>query len=148
MQSCLLTMDRPWHYHRSEVTGIFLASVVLKTVWLEQLRLLAKEAGRLGWSTANSSIWGNFQDLLCNLNFYNWYQYISIFYFNDNILNCYSAETFGYRINANGKSLRNKQVWTLTPSGDGESVILKSHLDRYVAVDQFGNVTCDQVSIS
>ena len=67
---------------------------------------------------------------------------------NHNILNCSSAETFGYRINANGKSLRNKQVWTLTPSGDGESVILKSHLDRYVAVDQFGNVTCDQVSIS
>ena len=67
---------------------------------------------------------------------------------NHNILNFYSAETFGYRINANGKSLRNKQVWTLTPSGDGESVILKSHLDRYVAVDQFGNVTCDQVSIS
>ena len=67
---------------------------------------------------------------------------------NRNILNWYSAETFGYRINANGKSLRNKQVWTLTPSGDGESVILKSHLDRYVAVDQFGNVTCDQVSIS
>jgi len=55
-----------------------------------------------------------------------------------------SAETYGYRTNANGKSLRNKQVWTLTPSGDGESVVLRSHLDRYIAVDQFGNVTCDQ----
>ena len=57
----------------------------------------------------------------------------------------YSAETYGYRTNANGKSLRNKQVWTLSPSGDGESVVLRSHLDRYIAVDQFGNVTCDQV---
>ena len=56
-----------------------------------------------------------------------------------------SAETYGYRTNANGKSLRNKQVWTLSPSGDGESVVLRSHLDRYIAVDQFGNVTCDQV---
>ena len=60
-------------------------------------------------------------------------------------LNTPSAETYGYRTNANGKSLRNKQVWTLTPSGDGESVVLRSHLDRYIAVDQFGNVTCDQV---
>ena len=57
----------------------------------------------------------------------------------------HSAETYGYRTNANGKSLRNKQVWTLSPSGDGESVVLRSHLDRYIAVDQFGNVTCDQV---
>ena len=56
-----------------------------------------------------------------------------------------SAETYGYRTNANGKSLKNKQYWTLSPSGDGESVILKSHLGRYIAVDQFGNVTCDQV---
>ena len=61
------------------------------------------------------------------------------------IPNIYSAETYGYRTNANGKALRNKQVWTLRPSGEGESVILKSHLDRYISVDQFGNVTCDQV---
>ena len=61
------------------------------------------------------------------------------------VFNIYSAETYGYRTNANGKTLRNKQIWSLIPSGDGESVILKSHLDRYIAVDQFGNVTCDQV---
>ena len=54
-----------------------------------------------------------------------------------------SAETFGYRTNANGKALKKKQVWILEPSGDGESVVLRSHLSKYVAVDQFGNVTCD-----
>ena len=56
-----------------------------------------------------------------------------------------SAETFGFRTNANGKALKKKQVWILEPSGDGESVVLRSHLNKYVAVDQFGNVTCDQV---
>lgn len=55
-----------------------------------------------------------------------------------------SAETFGFRTNANGKALKKKQVWILEPSGDGESVVLRSHLGKYVAVDQFGNVTCDQ----
>ena len=56
-----------------------------------------------------------------------------------------SAETFGFRTNANGKSLKKKQVWILEPSGDGESVVLRSHLNKYLAVDQFGNVTADQV---
>lgn len=55
-----------------------------------------------------------------------------------------SAETFGFRTNANGKSLKKKQVWVLEPSDDGKSVTLKSHLDKYLSVDQFGNVTCDQ----
>jgi len=58
-----------------------------------------------------------------------------------------SAETFGFRVNANGKSLKKKQVWVLEPSGDGESVSLRSHLGKYLAVDQFGNITCDQVNI-
>ncbi len=54
-----------------------------------------------------------------------------------------SAETFGFRINANGKALKKKQMWVLEPSGDGESIVLRSHLNKYLAVDQFGNVTCD-----
>lgn len=59
-----------------------------------------------------------------------------------------SAETFGFRTNANGKSLKKKQIWILEPAGDGESVVLRSHLNKYIAVDQFGNVTADQVSIA
>eukprot|EP00094_Tigriopus_californicus_P007108 TCALIF_06843-PA protein Name:"Similar to sn Protein singed (Drosophila melanogaster)" AED:0.13 eAED:0.13 QI:0/0.85/0.87/1/0.85/0.75/8/1320/514 len=55
-----------------------------------------------------------------------------------------SAETFGFRTNANGKALKKKQIWILEPTGDGESVVLRSHLGKYLAVDQFGNVTCDQ----
>lgn len=55
-----------------------------------------------------------------------------------------SAETFGYKINANGKALKKKQVWVLEPSGDGDTIVLRSHLNRYIAVNQFGNVTCDQ----
>ena len=56
-----------------------------------------------------------------------------------------SAETFGFKINANGKALKKKQVWILEPSKDGDTVILRSHLNKYLAVDQFGNVICDQV---
>ena len=58
-----------------------------------------------------------------------------------------SAETFGFKINANGKALKKKQVWILEPSGDGDTIVMRSHLNKYLAVDQFGNVTCDQVII-
>ncbi|CAG9839656.1 unnamed protein product [Diabrotica balteata] len=57
-----------------------------------------------------------------------------------------TAETFGFKINANGTSLKKKQIWTLEPdnSGAGDSLIyLKSHLGKYLAVDSFGNVTCE-----
>ena len=56
-----------------------------------------------------------------------------------------SAETFGFKVNSNGKTLKKKQVWILEPSGDGDTIVLRSHLNKYIAVDQFGNVTCDQV---
>ena len=52
-----------------------------------------------------------------------------------------TAETFGFKINANGASLKKKQLWTL--EGSEHQVFLRSHLDRYLAVDQFGNVTCE-----
>ncbi|XP_047994891.1 protein singed [Leguminivora glycinivorella] len=57
-----------------------------------------------------------------------------------------TAETFGFKINANGTSLKKKQIWTLEPaSGNANDsmIYLRSHLDKYLAVDSFGNVTCD-----
>jgi len=54
-----------------------------------------------------------------------------------------SAETFGFKVNANGTAMKKKQVWVLEPYGDGDAICLRSHLNKYLAVDQFGNVTCE-----
>lgn len=55
-----------------------------------------------------------------------------------------TAETFGFKINSNGASLKKKQIWTLEPvPGQANAIYLKSHLDKYLAVDSFGNVTCE-----
>ena len=55
-----------------------------------------------------------------------------------------SAETFGFKVNANGKAMKKKQVWFLEPHGDEDSISLRCHMDRFLAVDQFGNVTCEK----
>lgn len=45
-----------------------------------------------------------------------------------------TAETFGYKLNANGASLKKKQLWTLEPSATGESE-LETLLFRYRDID-------------
>jgi len=54
-----------------------------------------------------------------------------------------SAESFGFHVSCCGKTMTKKQMWLLEPNDDGASVFLKSHLDKYLAVDQFGYVTCE-----
>ena len=54
-----------------------------------------------------------------------------------------TQETFGNKLNANGKTMKKKQMWILEGSGDGATVCLKSHLGKYLIVDKFGNVTCN-----
>jgi len=55
-----------------------------------------------------------------------------------------TAETFGFKVNSNGVALKKKQLWTLEAFGDSsEAICLKSHLGKYLSVDQFGNVTCE-----
>ncbi|KAB7495695.1 Protein singed [Armadillidium nasatum] len=54
-----------------------------------------------------------------------------------------TAETFGFKINANGVSLKKKQMWTLEPA-EKDLICFKSHLDKFISVDQYGNVNCEQ----
>lgn len=72
--------------------------------------------------------------------YYNWYDFSQVGLINGKF-KYLTAETFGFKINANGSSLKKKQLWTL--EGSEHQVFLRSHLDRYLAVDQFGNVTCE-----
>lgn len=52
-----------------------------------------------------------------------------------------TMESFGNKVNANGSSLKAKQVWTLEQ--EDSFVFLKSHKGFYLATDKNGNVTGD-----
>uniref|UniRef100_UPI00358FC22F fascin-like n=1 Tax=Myxine glutinosa TaxID=7769 RepID=UPI00358FC22F len=55
-----------------------------------------------------------------------------------------TAESFGFKVNASGTSMKKKQIWTMEQEAeDGGAVFFKSHLGRYLAADRNGNISCD-----
>ncbi|KAK9888195.1 hypothetical protein WA026_000464 [Henosepilachna vigintioctopunctata] len=60
--------------------------------------------------------------------------------------NYLTAESFGYKLSVHSSNMKKKQMWTLEPdpTSNGENIIyLKSFLNKYLAVDSFGNVICN-----
>jgi len=54
-----------------------------------------------------------------------------------------TAESFGFKINANGLALRKKQMWTFEQEAGSNLGYLKSPQGRYVVADKNGNIRCD-----
>jgi len=58
-----------------------------------------------------------------------------------------TAETFGFKINAAGVTLRKKQLWIVEQDpNEDDTVYIKSHLGRYLAGDKKGEATCSSES--
>ncbi|XP_031561286.1 protein singed-like [Actinia tenebrosa] len=53
-----------------------------------------------------------------------------------------TVETFGFTLNADGTSLRKKQMWVLEQDND-EGVYFKCHLGRYLTADPKGKLSCE-----
>ena len=57
-----------------------------------------------------------------------------------------SAEKFQFKVNASGKSMKMKQIWTLEKQ-DEDSFALKSWLGRYLGCDKAGLITAEATEI-
>lgn len=54
-----------------------------------------------------------------------------------------TAESFGFKVNVSGTSLKKKQTFILEQDAHEEVVYIQSHTGRYLSTDKYGNVTCD-----
>ena len=57
-----------------------------------------------------------------------------------------TAESFQFKVNANGQNMKKKQIWILEKIGD-EEIGLKSAVGRYLGCDRDGNVSGDSEEI-
>lgn len=54
-----------------------------------------------------------------------------------------TAETFGFKVNASGVTLKKKQIWTIEQDANEETVYIRSSLGRYMSSDKYGTVTVE-----
>ena len=54
-----------------------------------------------------------------------------------------TAESFGFKINVSGTTLKKKQTFLLEQDAQEDFVYIRSHTGRYLSSDKYGNVTCD-----
>lgn len=55
-----------------------------------------------------------------------------------------TLETFGYKLNVDGVSLKKKQMWTLEQDEGSQICYFRSHLNKYLSADPRGNVKCEE----
>ena len=63
--------------------------------------------------------------------------------FMNNALKYLTAETFGFKVNTSGISLKKKQIWFLEQDAKQKWVYIKSHLGRYLTSDKYGELTAE-----
>ena len=54
-----------------------------------------------------------------------------------------TAESFGFKINANGTALRKKQMWFFEQEAGKDGGYFKSAQGRYLVADKNGNISCE-----